>query len=78
MGLIKQLAYYLGLIAGVATVGAAGAVLLTYLFTGRLPAIRMAEGEKPRLQLFTPDEIVTLMRQQTGGTAGQPSIEIGG
>ncbi len=79
MSFLKQLAYCVGLIAGLATIGAAGAVLLTYLFTGRLPAIKMAEGEKPRVQLYTPDEIVTLMRQQTGGAdAADQSIEIGG
>lgn len=84
MSLLRQSAYYLGLIAGLATIGAAGTILLTYLFTGRLPAIKMADGEKPKVQLFTPDEIVTLMRQQAGGADGgqspdgQPSIEIGG
>jgi hypothetical protein len=85
---LKQSTYYLGLIAGLATIGAAGAVLLTYLFTGRLPAIKMADGEKVKMQLYTPDEIVVLMRQQgrqmhaaqVGGAeaAGQPPVDIGG
>jgi hypothetical protein len=77
---LKQSAYYLGLIAGLATIGAAGAVLLTYLFTGRLPAIKMAEGEKPKMQLFTPDEIVVLIRKRVDSaeTAGQPPAGIGG
>jgi len=77
---LKQSAFYLGLIAGLATIGAAGTVLLTYLFTGRLPAIKMADGEKPKMQLFTPDEMVVLMRQQMGGAeaAGLPSTDIGG
>ena len=79
MSFIKQSAFYLGLIAGLATIVAAGTVLLTYLFTGRLPVIKMAEDEKPKMQLFTPDEIVTLMRQQTSGAeaAAQPSAGTG-
>jgi len=77
---LKQLAYYLGLIAGLATVGVAGAVVLTYLFTGRLPAIKMADGEKSKMQLFTPDEIVVLIRKQVSDAeaAAQPSVDIGG
>lgn len=80
MSFLKQLAYYLGLIAGLATVGVAGAVVLTYLFTGRLPAIKMADGEKSKMQLFTPDEIVVLIRKQVSDAeaAAQPSVDIGG
>ena len=80
MSFLKQLAYYLGLIAGLATIGVAGTVLLTYLFTGRLPAINMAESEKPKMQLFTPDEIVALIRKQTGvaEAAAQPLADTGG
>ena len=79
MSFLKQSVHYLGLFAGLATIGAAGAVLLTYLFTGRLPVINMEGDEKPKLQLCSPDEIVTLMRQHTGGAeaAAKPSVEIG-
>jgi len=88
VSLLKQSAYYLGLIAGLATIGAVGTVLLTYLFTGRLPAVSMAAppeasgtgGEKPKMQLFTPDEIVALIRKQvdSGEAAGQPPAGMGG
>jgi hypothetical protein len=80
VSLLKQVTYYLGLIGGLATVGAAGAILLTYLFTGRLPAVNMAESEKPKMQLFTPDEIVALIRKQTGDAeaAAQPLADTGG
>ncbi len=96
MSFLKQSAYYLGLIAGLATIGAAGAVLLTYLFTGKLPVVKMAAppeaggigGEKLKVQLFTPDEMVVLMRQQGrekhaaqmdgAEAAGQPLADIGG
>jgi len=80
VGFLKQLAYYLGLIAGLATIGAAGTVLVTYLFTGRLPAINMAGSERLKMQLFTPDEIVALIRKQAGNAeaAAQPLAEPGG
>jgi hypothetical protein len=64
MGLLKRVAFYLGLIAGLVTIGGVGAVLLTYLFTGKLPVVKMADEEKPKLELVTPDELTALMRQQ--------------
>ena len=64
MGLLKRVAFYLGLIAGLVTIGGVGAVLLTYLFTGKLPVVKMAEEEKPKLELVTPDELAALIRQQ--------------
>lgn len=63
MGLLKRLAFYLGLVLGVATMAAAGAVALTYLFTGKLFSIEMAEG-KPEVTLMTPDEVVVMIREQ--------------
>jgi len=85
---MKQSAYYLGLIAGLVTVGAAGTVLLTYLFTGKLPAVKMAAppeargtgSEKARVQLFTPDEIVAMIRKQASDAeaAAQASADMGG
>ena len=64
MGLLKKVAFYLGAIAGLLTIGGVGAVLLTYLFTGKLPVVKMAGEEKPKLELVTPDELTVLMRQQ--------------
>jgi len=85
---MKQSAYYLGLIAGLATIAAAGTVLLTYLFTGKVPAVNMAAppeaggtgSERARMQLFTPDEIVALIRKQTSDAeaAAQSSGDMGG
>ena len=40
MGFLKRLAYDLGLVLGLVAVAAAGAVALTYLFTGKLISIR--------------------------------------
>lgn len=63
MGFLKRLAFYLGLVLGVATMAAAGAVALTYLFTGKFFSIELA-GEKPEVTLMTPDEVVTMIREQ--------------
>jgi len=52
---------------GVITTAAAGAVILTYLFTGKLPAVKVA-GKKPEVGLFTPDEVVALIRSQVERT----------
>lgn len=63
MGFLRQLAFYLGLALGLISVTVAGTVALTYLFTGRFPSIEMAEG-KADVTLLTPDEVVTLVREQ--------------
>ncbi len=63
MGVLKRIAFYWGLVLGVATAGLAGAVLLTYLFTGKFPSVEIAEG-KPEMQLMTPDQVVTMVREQ--------------
>ncbi len=63
MRFLRQLAFNLGLLLGLVTVAAAGTVALTYLLTGRLVSLEMA-GEKPEVTLMTPDEVVTLIREQ--------------
>jgi hypothetical protein len=78
MGVLKRLAFYLGLILGLATVAAAGTVLLTYLFTGKFASIEMAEG-KPEVTLMTPDEVVAMVREQVDkARAAQAADETGG
>ena len=67
MGLMKRLAFYLGLLLGLATIAAAGTVALTYLLTGRLVSIEMEE-KKPVITMMTPDEVVALIRERTGRT----------
>jgi hypothetical protein len=61
---MKKGAFYVGLIAGLVTIGGVGAVLLAYLFTGKLPVVKMAGHDKPRLELVTPDELTAFVRQQ--------------
>ena len=76
MGLLKRLAFYLGLVLGVATMAAAGAVALTYLFTGKLFSVEMAEG-KPEVTLMTPDQVVTMIREQVAAAkaSDEPAAE---
>jgi hypothetical protein len=53
----------MGLMLGLLTIAAAGTVAFTYLFTGKFASIEMAEG-KPEVTLMTPDEVVTMVREQ--------------
>lgn len=63
MGFFRQLAFYIGLAVGMLTVAAAGTVLLTYLFTGKFPAVEMM-GDKPQVALMTSDQVVEFVRAQ--------------
>ncbi len=77
MGLLRRLAFYLGLILGLTTVAAAGTVALTYLLTGKLVSLNLAEG-KPAVTLMTPDEVVALIRSQVESSQAITDIEIEG
>ncbi len=78
MGILKRVAYYLGLLLGLATVAAAGTVALTYLLTGKLVSIEMKD-QKPEVTLMTPDEVATLIRERAHKAPDQPvEIEIVG
>jgi len=67
MDFLKKIAFYMGLVLGVITTATAGAVILTYLFTGKLPVVKVT-GEKADLGLFAPEEVVTLIRSQVEKT----------
>jgi hypothetical protein len=69
MAFLRRLAFVLGLLLGLATVAAAGAVALTYLFTGKLVSMEMSE-DKPQVTLMTPDEVAALIRDQRTGKGG--------
>jgi hypothetical protein len=77
MGFLKRLAFYVGLLLGLATIAVAGTVALTYLLTGRLASIEMEE-KKPVVTLMTPDEVVTMIRERTGKAEAQLDEETGG
>jgi hypothetical protein len=69
MGFLRRLAFLLGLLLGLTTVAVAGAVALTYLFTGKLASVEMSE-DKPEITLMTPDEVAALIRTQRTGKGG--------
>lgn len=76
MGFLKRLAYDLGLVLGLVAVAAAGAVALTYLFTGKLISIR-SDKQGTRIVLDSPDALAALIRQQMGkARAAAPAIEL--
>jgi Na+-translocating ferredoxin:NAD+ oxidoreductase RnfG subunit len=76
MGFLKRLAYDLGLVLGLVAVSAAGAVALTYLFTGKLISIR-SDKQGTRIVLESPDALAALIRQQVGkARAAAPAIEL--
>jgi hypothetical protein len=63
MRFLKQLAFYLGMILGLATVATVGTMALTYLFTGKFASVEMEEG-KPKVTLMTADQVVAMVREQ--------------
>jgi hypothetical protein len=69
MGFLRRLAFLMGLLLGLTTVAAAGAVALTYLFTGKLASVEMSE-DKPEITLMTPDEVAALIRAQRSSKGG--------
>ena len=77
MGFLKRVAFYWGVVLGLATVAAAGIVALTYLFTGRFPSVDMAEG-KPEVQLMTAEEVVAMVREQVAKAKAAQEMEAGG
>jgi hypothetical protein len=77
MGFLRRLAFYAGLVLGLATVAVAGAVILTYLFTGKLPAMELG-GDARKLDLFTPDEVVALVRDQVVKAKAAHAAEVAG
>jgi len=71
MSALKRLAFGIGFVLGLAGfVVVAGNVLL-YLLTGKLPSVEVGEGGKPVLGLVTPQEIVTLVREQVEKETGR-------
>jgi hypothetical protein len=76
MEFLKRLAFYVGLVLGLATVAAVGSVFLTYLFTGRFPAIK-SDKEGTKVTLMAPDEVTALVRGQLAkGRGSVASIEL--
>ena len=77
MGILRRLSFYLGLMMGLTTIAAVGAVALTYLFTGKFPSVELG-GEQPEVTLMTPDEVVAVVREQVDKAKAAQEIEIEG
>jgi hypothetical protein len=77
MGILRRLSFYLGLMMGLTTIAAVGAVALTYLFTGRFPSLEFG-GEQPEVSLLTPDEVVAVVREQVDKAKAAQETEMEG
>jgi hypothetical protein len=77
MGFLKKLMFYAGLLLGMASAAAVGAAALTYLFTGKIPTVKMEGDGKGALTLMTPDEVAEFVRQKVeeARAAGSPKAE---
>ena len=64
MGLLRRMAFLLGLVLGLVTLVVVGTEFLTYLFTGKFPSVKKVDEGKAELVLMTPDEVVTFVREQ--------------
>ncbi|MFC2031086.1 hypothetical protein ACFLWA_10195 [Chloroflexota bacterium] len=77
MGALRRLGFFLGLVMGLAVTAVTGALVLTYLFTGKFPIPEMAE-DSGGVQLMTPDEVVAVVREQVGKARAEESFEVQG
>lgn len=64
MGFLKRVTFYFGFILGLVTVALVGTVVITYLFTGKLPSVKKVDEERSEVVLMTPDEVVALVRER--------------
>ena len=78
MGVLKRVAFFWGLILGLATVAVAGMIALTYLFTGKLPSVEMTEEGPAGVLLMTPEEVVTMVREQVDKAKEAQAEEVPG
>jgi hypothetical protein len=64
MGVLRRIAFLLGLVLGLVTLVVVGTEFLTYLFTGKFPSVKKAGEGRAELVLMTPDEVVAFVREQ--------------
>jgi hypothetical protein len=64
MGILRRIAFLLGLVLGLVTLVVVGTEFLTYLFTGKFPSVKKAGEGRAELVLMTPDEVVAFVREQ--------------
>ena len=64
MGILRRMAFLLGLVLGLVTLVVVGTEFLTYLFTGKFLSVKQVGEGRPELVLMTPDEVVAFVREQ--------------
>jgi len=72
--MIRRLTFLIGLCVGLGGTALAGAAILTYLLTGKLPVVEMGEtgqGPRPAFKLLSPDEVVAVVKQRTAKESSQ-------
>jgi len=65
--MIRRLTFLIGLCVGLGGTALAGAAILTYLLTGKLPVVEMGEtgqGPRPTFKLLSPDEMVAVVKHR--------------
>jgi hypothetical protein len=71
MSAFRRLAFGMGFVLGLAGFVVFAGSVLVYLLTGKLPSAEVGEDGKPVLGLVTPQEIVTLVREQVERERGR-------
>jgi hypothetical protein len=77
MELLRSVAFFKGVVLGLAAIAVAGIVAFTYLFTGKLPSLATAD-DKPEVQLMTPEEMVVNLREQVAKARAAGTTEDAG
>lgn len=79
MSTMKKLAFAIGFALGLAGFVVIVGNVLLYLLTGKLPSVELREDGRPALGLATPQEVVTMVKEQVERERGiyvshQPAI----
>jgi hypothetical protein len=79
MSTIKRLAFVTGFILGLAGFVLVVGNVVLYLLTGKLPSVEVREDGRPALGLATPEQVVTMVKEQvdrerTRYVGAQPEI----
>ena len=79
MGILRRMAFLLGLVLGLVTLVVVGTEFLTYLFTGKFPSVKQVDEGKTELVLMTPDEVVAFVREMAlKEDAAEEVVEVAG
>jgi len=76
--MIRRLTFLIGLCVGLGGTALAGAAVLIYLLTGKLPVVEMGEtgqGPRPTFKLLSADEAVAVVKR--GSAKGHSLAEQG-